>query len=142
MEHDETPRSGVETETWCKSLLKSRRDCWPPSQLKRQRIVNTTAVKPTITATGISGTIHTFTRYPLNTKFTAVGGVYLILKQNTILYVGQTGDLSSRFDDHHKEALWTLHGADGMAVMGVNIESKRLQIEKDLVDKYKPACNG
>jgi excinuclease UvrABC nuclease subunit len=101
-----------------------------------------TTTNPTITATGISGTTHTFTRYPLNTSFTAVGGVYLILKQDNLLYVGQTGDLSARFNDHHKEACWTRHGADGMAVIGVSLERDRLRIEKDLIDNYDPPCNG
>jgi excinuclease UvrABC nuclease subunit len=95
-----------------------------------------------ISATGASGTKHTFTIYPLNTQFNAVGGVYLILKQNTVLYVGQTGDLSERFDAHHKACCWLRHQADRMAVMGVANESQRLQIEADLIKSHNPTCNG
>jgi excinuclease UvrABC nuclease subunit len=95
-----------------------------------------------INATGASGTNYTFTIYPLNTQFNAVGGVYLILKQNTVLYVGQTGDLLRRFDAHHKEPCWLRHQADRMAVTGVSGERERLQIESDLIKAYNPACNG
>jgi len=95
-----------------------------------------------ITATGASGTTHTFTIYPLGTEFTSGAGVYLILKQNVVLYVGQTGDFSQRFDDHHKEDAWTRAGADRMAVLGVGIEKERLRIEADLIASHNPACNG
>ncbi len=95
-----------------------------------------------INATGASGTQYTFTIYPLNTPFQAVGGVYLILKQNTVLYVGQTGDFSERFDAHHKESCWRRHQADRMAVMGVSAEAQRLQIEADLIKSHNPICNG
>lgn len=95
-----------------------------------------------INATGASGATYTFTIYPLNTSFTVVGGVYLILKQNTVLYVGQTGDLSERFDSHHKESCWRRHQADRMAVIGVSTERERLQIEADLIKSHNPVCNG
>lgn len=95
-----------------------------------------------INATGASGTKYYFSIHPLNTQFNAVGGVYLILKQNTVLYVGQTGDLLRRFDAHHKESCWLRHQADRMAVMGGASESQRLQIEADLIKAYNPTCNG
>lgn len=95
-----------------------------------------------INATGVSGTRYTFTIYPLNTQFNAVGGVYLILKQNVVLYVGQTGDLLGRFDAHHKEHCWRRHQADRMAVRAVSSERERLQIESDLIKSHNPVCNG
>jgi len=95
-----------------------------------------------INATGASGNQYTFTIYPLNTTFKSAGGVYLILKQNTVLYVGQTGDLSERFDAHHKESCWRRNQADRMAVKGVSTEKERLQIEADLIKAYNPTCNG
>ncbi len=95
-----------------------------------------------INATGASGSTYTFTIYPLNTTFKPAGGVYLILKQNTVLYVGQTGDLSERFDAHHKEPEWCRNQADRMAALGVAIESQRLQIEADLIKSHHPVCNG
>jgi excinuclease UvrABC nuclease subunit len=78
----------------------------------------------------------------LNTQFNAVGGVYLILKQKTVLYVGQTGDLLRRFDAHHKESSWRHHQADRIAVVVVSSERERLQIESDLIKSYNPVCNG
>lgn len=95
-----------------------------------------------ITAKGASGTVYTFTIYPLNTTFKPSGGVYLILKQNTVLYVGQTGDLSERFDAHHKEPCWRRNQADRMAAMAVSSERNRLQIEADLIESHYPVCNG
>ena len=74
--------------------------------------------------------------------FKAASGVYVILKQQLALYVGQTGDFSSRFRDHHKEAAWTRQGADRMAVLGVSTERERLAIEADLIKAYNPPCNG
>lgn len=96
----------------------------------------------TISATGVSGTSYTFTLYPLDTPFKGGAGVYIILKQKTALYVGQTGDFSSRFRDHHKEAAWNRQGADLMAVLSVSTERERLAIEADLIKAYNPTCNG
>lgn len=98
--------------------------------------------KSSITATGASGITYTFTLHALNTNFRAVGGVYLILKQNTVLYVGQTGDLSGRFDAHHKQLCWLRNGADRMAVIGLSTEKERLALETDLIANYNPSCNG
>lgn len=95
-----------------------------------------------INATGASGAVYTFTIWPLNTPFPATGGVYLILKQNIVLYVGQTGDLSERFDSHHKEPCWRRNQADRMAVLFVTGENDRLRIETDLIRSYHPVCNG
>ena len=69
----------------------------------------------TITAKGASGTSYSFDVYPWSTNFNAVGAVYLVLKKGsdgkyTILYVGQTGDLSERFDDHHKGTCFNRNG--------------------------------
>ena len=94
-----------------------------------------------INATGASGAVYTFVLWPLNSQFPASGGVYLILKQNIVLYVGQTGDLSERFDSHHKKPCWRRHQADRMAVLCVTGENDRLRIETDLIRSYNPVCN-
>ena len=100
----------------------------------------------TVTAKGASGTSYTFDVYPWGTTFNSVGAVYLVLKKNqpnyTILYVGQTGDLSERFDDHHKASCFTRHARTHHGVFLEGSEKKRLAIEADLIANYNPVCNG
>lgn len=101
------------------------------------------AVTTNTTATGASGTTYTLGVYPLGTPFSAVGGVYIVRKDNTALYVGQTGNLAERFEDHHKEPCWRSRGANNMAVMAVSGgETHRLAIERDLIQSLNPPCNG
>lgn len=95
---------------------------------------------------GASGKTYTFDVYPWGTTFKAVGAVYLVLKKNqsnySILYIGQTGDLSERFDDHHKASCFTRHGRTHIGILVESSETRRLAIEADLIANYKPVCNG
>jgi excinuclease UvrABC nuclease subunit len=106
---------------------------------------------PTITFTGASGKNYTFSIYALGTNFKALGGVYVFTKatpklgggnSHDVLYVGQTGDLSSRFTDHHKEDCVNKRGCNCICVTVVGSERDRLLIEADLVKAYNPPCNG
>jgi hypothetical protein len=94
---------------------------------------------------------YSFVVYPINQEFRAVGAVYFITKRTAnsdgtgnhkFIYVGQTGDLSTRFDDHHKDACFTKHGANCISVHLNNSESQRLNIETDLCRLHNPPCNG
>ena len=101
----------------------------------------------TITAKGASGASYSFDVYPWGTNFKALGAVYLVLKKSsdgryTILYVGQTGDLSERFDDHHKAACFNQNGKTHIGIKLERVEKTRLAIETDLVGNYNPVCNG
>lgn len=100
----------------------------------------------TVTAKGASGTSYSFDVYPWGTTFKAVGAVYLVLKKNqsnyAILYIGQTGDLSERFDDHHKASCFTRHGRTHIGILVESSGTRRLAIEADLIANYKPVCNG
>ena len=88
--------------------------------------------------------------YSIDTSFNSVGAVYFITKRSkdngghnhTRIYVGETGDLSTRFDDHHKAGCFNEHDANCICVYQEESESKRLKIEKDLIDNYNPPCNG
>lgn len=100
-----------------------------------------------ITATGASGTQYVFWVYTWGTTFKAAGGVYLVLRKEqngnyTIIYVGQTGDLSERFDNHHKASCFTRNSKSHVAARMESAESTRLSIESDLIKKYNPSCNG
>jgi hypothetical protein len=106
------------------------------------------AKEDSITATGASGRAYEFEVYPWGQAFNPVGGVYLVLKRSpgirptyAILYVGQTGDLSRRFDDHHKQWCFDRNAKTHIGVRVVNTEQERLAIERDLLGNYQTVCN-
>jgi hypothetical protein len=98
-----------------------------------------------VTVTGQSGTTYDFEVYPWGTSFNPVGGLYLVLKKQpanyNILYIGQTGDLSERFDNHHQAPCFNRNGKTHVAVRGEGTEQRRLAIETDLIHNYKTSCN-
>ena len=101
----------------------------------------------TVTAKAASGASYSFDVYPWGTSFKALGAVYLVLKKSldgnyTILYVGQTGNLSERFDDHHKNTCFSRNGRTHIGIKPESVETTRLAIETDLVRNYNPTCNG
>ncbi|MDA8082820.1 MAG: hypothetical protein M0024_04080 [Nitrospiraceae bacterium] len=105
------------------------------------------ATEDKVAAKGVSGAQYDFDVYRWGTEFKAVGGIYLVLKRQMngkydLLYVGQTGDLSERFDGHHKASCFTRSGKTHIAVKGEGSEQKRLSIEADLINNYRPGCNG
>ena len=72
------------------------------------------AKETTITLNGASGHSYNFDVYCWGTSFKPIGAVYAVLKKNasnfTILYIGQTGDLSERFDNHHQRLCFDSSG--------------------------------
>jgi predicted GIY-YIG superfamily endonuclease len=104
------------------------------------------AEEGSISAKGASGTQYNFDVYRWGTSLRPIGGVYLVLKKQpnstyTILYVGQTGDLSGRFDNHHRAACFTNHGRTHLAVRAEGSEQRRFAIETDLIRNYQTSCN-
>lgn len=99
---------------------------------------------------GSSGASYSFQIYPIETNFKALGAVYIFTKRTVangngshdFIYIGQTEDLSTRFDNHHKAACITKNGANCISVHLNSNESKRLEIETDLCRLHKPPCNG
>ena len=105
----------------------------------------------TLTLKGVSGNEYKFNVYPLNTDFKSIGGIYYIskriVKENGIgshskLYIGQTEDLSERFDNHHKWDCFEENSANAISIYREESKDERLGIEKDLIDNYEPPCNG
>lgn len=98
-----------------------------------------------ITLKGRSGAMYQFSLYPWGTPFTTVGGVYAVLRRDpdgyAVIYVGQTGNLSERFDAHHRAACFDRHRKSHIAVLAEGSEQRRLTIEKDLINGYNPPCN-
>jgi hypothetical protein len=100
----------------------------------------------TLSLTGKSGKIYAFELYVLNTSFREVGGLYAFSKQatattHTIIYIGHTQDLSSRFTNHHKEECIDGQGATYISVCQMPNEIDRLVAEKDLLANYNCPCN-
>jgi len=94
---------------------------------------------------------YSFNVYSFDTDFKAIGAVYFVTKRvekpdgtgnHTRIYVGQTGDLSERFDNHHKQECFDKHNANCICVYTESDEDTRLEIESDLIDNYNPPCNG
>lgn len=105
----------------------------------------------TITFKGKSGNEYSFNVYPFNTDFKAIGAVYFVTQRteksdgtgsHTRIYVGETGDLSERFDNHHKQDCFDKHNANCICVHSESNEKTRLEKESDLIDNYNPPCNG
>jgi len=105
----------------------------------------------TVIFTGKSGTEYSFNTYSWDTNFKEDhGAVYFITNRSKEsgdgynhkrIYVGQTNDLSSRFDNHHKQDCFDKYSANCICIYGEQDEDKRIEVEKDLIDNYNPPCN-
>ena len=104
-----------------------------------------TGTSTTVVLQGRSGAKYQFWVYPWGQEFKAQGGVYAVLREEAgtyvVVYVGQTGDLSERFDNHHKSACFAGHLRTHIAAQVQESERQRLGIERDLIDFYDPPCN-
>jgi hypothetical protein len=106
-----------------------------------------------IVLTGVSGQQYTFDMYTLETQFNAVGAVYAIERRGTnnvggiiytTVYIGQTSDLSERFDNHHKAACFRRERAGHIGIWRADDEKTktRLAAEADLIAQIHPVCNA
>ena len=105
----------------------------------------------TIQFAGKSGRQYEFEIYPWGTIFRKdFGAVYFVTKRSKKpdggysherIYVGQTEDMSTRFDNHHQQACFDKRGANCICVHGEQVERTRLVIERDLIENYHPPCN-
>ena len=99
-----------------------------------------------LTLRGASGVTYTFTAFPWGTPFKSVGAVYAVLRreasdQHVVLYVGETGDVGTRFDNHHKQSCFDRNRKTHIGVLLESSVQYRLEIEADLVAAYRPTCN-
>ena len=103
-----------------------------------------------LTLTGASGQTYDFEVYTFDTDFNAVGAVYAITHRaqkedgsysHAVIYIGETGDLSTRFDDHHKKDCFAQYNANCKCIRLDDDEDSRRAKEADLIAKYNPPCN-
>ncbi len=103
--------------------------------------------------TGKSGTKYKYWEYALggdkrpSERFDAKPGNYIMVRKEvasyTTIYVGQTGDLSERFLDHHKALCFQTQAATHIhAHTSSSDEATRLREEADLVRAHRPICQG
>jgi len=98
-----------------------------------------------LTAKGASGLEYTFQVHAWGTPFNAVAAVYIVLRKDgtlkQALYIGQTSDLSQRFENHHKSVCFDRNGKTHIAVLPEPSEQRRLAMEADLINGYRTPCN-
>jgi predicted GIY-YIG superfamily endonuclease len=94
---------------------------------------------------------YAFEVYPWGTGFKNIGAVYIITSRtvdatgkgtHTFIYIGHTGNLSERFDDHHKAQCFAKNGVTHICIHLDSNEQSRLAIERDLIAGNKTPCNG
>lgn len=96
---------------------------------------------------GESGKEYKYWIYPLGTTFKQVPGNYVFARETepdifTEIYIGQTKDLSERFDNHHKMPCILKNKATHIcAHTSSDDEEERRAEEDDLVERWNPVCN-
>lgn len=106
----------------------------------------------TLTLTGLSGRKYVFNIYSyaafndLESAFRPISALYLfvIMYDNdmcSMIYLGETSDLSTRFYNHHKEYCIKSRNANRICVCAIEGETSRKNAEDDLLSAYKFPCN-
>lgn len=110
----------------------------------------------TVTIKGMSGTNYIFNVYgfskfsDLFDAFKVIPALYAFTKRfarggaytHDLIYVGETGDLSSRFNNHHKEFCIMKGNANCICIHSFQgTESERLAAETDILNAYDLPCN-
>jgi len=96
---------------------------------------------------GASGRSYKYRVYTLGTNFIAKPGNYVFAKTNAAgnwvpIYIGESGDLSERFDNHHAMPCIRRNGATHVHVHASSSNrQERLNEETDLRRNYNPPCN-
>lgn len=94
--------------------------------------------------------IYTFDDFSdLKTAWKAIPALYLFMHYDEIknwcdfIYFGETGNLSLRFDNHHKESCIkrSLANCIGIYTNVSTNEEERKQREEDILEVYKFPCN-
>ncbi len=108
------------------------------------------AKEGTVTFTGASGARYTFNYYKKDVNWKAVAAVYIFTKRTvsagkgaqTALYIGETHSLKERIPGHEKWPCVNKHGCTHIAVRTESNQTRRREIESDLMEKQDPLCNS
>ena len=102
----------------------------------------------TIDWEGISGKKYKYWIYDIGyDKFDPVPANYIFTKEpkprtHEPIYIGETEDISERFDYHHKIDCIRRNGATHIHAHKSNSDKEiRCLEESDLINKWKPICN-
>lgn len=110
----------------------------------------------TVTIKGMSGTNYVFNVYgftkfsDLLDAFKAIPALYAFTHRSQkgmsythgLVYVGETGDLSTRFNNHHKDDCIMNGNANCICIHSFNgTESERLAAEADILNAFDLPCN-
>ena len=101
----------------------------------------------TINWEGKSGKKYRYWIHPIGASFEKVPGNYVFAKKTTPniytpIYIGETGDLSERFDNHHKMPCIEKNGATHITehTSSTSTTVRRAE-ELDLKHFFYPVCN-
>lgn len=98
----------------------------------------------TITIKGKSGASYDFQIFPIPVNFNALSGLYLFTIKDGIhhsyVYLGRTENLSTRFDNHHKQEDISKAGANHLSVCRLPTCDLE-EAEKDIMANIKTLCN-
>lgn len=115
-----------------------------------------TDLKVNMTLLGASGKSYIFNLYgyssfsQLNNAFKPLAAIYVFSQRylednvyrHSLIYLGQTSDLSTRYDNHHKEADITAHFGNCIWIhVFSGTDEEREEAEKDLLASYDFPCN-
>lgn len=100
----------------------------------------------TVELTGESGKKYSFNIWKRDTEFNSIGALYVMARDDgkgeySLIYIGETGDLSDRPLNHHKTSCFDRHKADTLFIRAAPNEAQRLTDETDLRGAYETPCN-
>ena len=102
----------------------------------------------TILWKGDSGEEYKYWIYDLDDTHDAVPANYIFVKETKTnfyapIYIGETEDISERFDNHHKMPCILRHEATHICARKSSEEERERKAEEaDLIAQWHPPCNG
>jgi len=100
---------------------------------------------------GASGKDYLFHVWDTEHPHENVAAVYAITRRyqddagtpnHRVLYIGQTDNLSTEFDNHPKADCLSLHQANSVCTYFDDNVDSRQAVEQDLIKYYNPVCMG
>ena len=102
----------------------------------------------TLTLTGASKSSYKFTLYDSVEGLSAGAGCYVFVRETSenkfsVIYIGHTGDLSERFDSHHKwDCITKQEKASHIGLYRTQTKAGAKAAEGDLLAIRNPPCKG